>query len=116
MEGDAWDAAAARNELWNARDRAGAHGHALLLMTLDLGEGRTGREGSSRSSSARRRRVATCAGGPRSAIRCSTTMPTRSVEATALSVQALAGREPNHPVLERAVRWLLANRGSGSYW
>ena len=39
-----------------------------------------------------------------------------SVEATALSVQAIAGRDPNNPVLERAVRWLLANRGSGSYW
>jgi len=38
-----------------------------------------------------------------------------SVEATALAVQALARRDPASPVLERAVRWLLASR-AGRDW
>jgi uncharacterized protein YfaS (alpha-2-macroglobulin family) len=39
-----------------------------------------------------------------------------TVEATALAVQGLARRDTDHPTVERAVRWLLANRASGSYW
>jgi hypothetical protein len=38
-----------------------------------------------------------------------------SVEATAFAVQALVRRDPKNPVLERAVRWLLANR-TGGHW
>jgi uncharacterized protein YfaS (alpha-2-macroglobulin family) len=38
-----------------------------------------------------------------------------SVEATAFAVQALVRRDPRNPVVERAVRWLLANR-SGGHW
>jgi uncharacterized protein YfaS (alpha-2-macroglobulin family) len=38
-----------------------------------------------------------------------------SVEATAFAVQALAQRADTHPVLERAVRWLLVNR-QGTHW
>jgi uncharacterized protein YfaS (alpha-2-macroglobulin family) len=39
-----------------------------------------------------------------------------TVEATALAIQALAPRHADHPTLERAVRWLLANRTGGTYW
>ena len=39
-----------------------------------------------------------------------------SVEATAFAVQALAARDPRHPLLEPAVRWLLLNRTFGVYW
>jgi hypothetical protein len=38
------------------------------------------------------------------------------VEATALAVQALAARDPKHPLVEPAVRWLLLNRTFGVYW
>ena len=39
-----------------------------------------------------------------------------SVEATATALQALAARTPSAPVLDAAVRFLLANRLSGRYW
>jgi hypothetical protein len=39
-----------------------------------------------------------------------------TADATAAAVQALAARRPGDPLLERAVRWLLANRSAGSYW
>ena len=39
-----------------------------------------------------------------------------SVEATAFALLALAPRMPNDPLLERAVRWLMANRNGGCYW
>jgi hypothetical protein len=39
-----------------------------------------------------------------------------TADATAAAVQALAARRPGDPILERAVRWLLANRSAGSYW
>ena len=39
-----------------------------------------------------------------------------TADATAAAVQALAARRPEHPFLERAVRWLLAHRSTGSYW
>jgi uncharacterized protein YfaS (alpha-2-macroglobulin family) len=38
-----------------------------------------------------------------------------NVESTALAVQALAAHDPSNPVLEAAVRYLIANR-TGSYW
>jgi hypothetical protein len=38
-----------------------------------------------------------------------------SVEATAAALQALAPRDPRNPLLEAAVRYLVANR-TGSYW
>jgi uncharacterized protein YfaS (alpha-2-macroglobulin family) len=115
MDGAPWDAAAARDELWKARGTLGAHGRALLLMTLDLGK-------DARAAALAQEVV----GGAQTRGELSwwaaendpllEDYADTSVEATALSVQAIAAREPNHPVLERAVRWLLANRRSGAYW
>jgi hypothetical protein len=114
-EGDGWDAAGAREELWNARDRMGTHGRALLLMTLDLAKDQRAATLAQELVSAAQSRGDlswwTADADPLLEDYADT-----SVEATALAVQALAPREPNNPVLERAVRWLLANRGSGSYW
>jgi uncharacterized protein YfaS (alpha-2-macroglobulin family) len=115
LDGDGWDAAAIRDELWNARDELGAHGRALLLMTLDLGK-------DARAATLAQEIVA--AAQTRGDLSWWTAerdplledYADTSVEATALSVQALAPRDPGNPVLERAVRWLLANRGNGSYW
>jgi uncharacterized protein YfaS (alpha-2-macroglobulin family) len=39
-----------------------------------------------------------------------------SVEATATALRALAPHKAADPLLERAVRWLMANRDNGSYW
>ncbi|MBP1633558.1 MAG: hypothetical protein H6Q10_132, partial [Acidobacteria bacterium] len=39
-----------------------------------------------------------------------------SVEATAFAVRALAARNPRHPLLEPAVRWLVLNRAHGTWW
>ena len=39
-----------------------------------------------------------------------------SVEATAFAVRALAAQQPNSPLLEPAVRWLLLNRTFGAWW
>ncbi len=38
-----------------------------------------------------------------------------SIEATAFAVQALVKRDPNNPLIERAVRWMMLNRTAG-YW
>jgi hypothetical protein len=115
LEGDSWDGAAVRDELWQSRDKLGAHGRALLLMTLDLGKDERGTTLAQEIVGAAQTR------GDLSWWRADSDpllddYADTSVEATALSVQALAPRDPNNPVLERAVRWLLANRGNGSYW
>ena len=39
-----------------------------------------------------------------------------TVEATALALKALSDRGTQDPTLERAARWLMANRNAGSYW
>ena len=113
--GPAFDRAAALTEVWARRDDLTAYGRALLLLTLDAAERRA------------RRRAGDGAGG-----RGQTTgglawwtidhdplledWADTSVEATATAVQALAARNPGAPVLEAAVRYLLANRQSGAYW
>jgi uncharacterized protein YfaS (alpha-2-macroglobulin family) len=39
-----------------------------------------------------------------------------NIEATALSVKALAQTSPQSPVLAKAARWLVSNRRNGYYW
>lgn len=111
----AWDAAAVRNELWEARGRMGAHGRALLLMTLDLANDPRATTLASELIGAAQTRGDlawwTATSDPLLDDYADT-----SAEATALAVQALVARDPNQPVVERAVRWLLASRGSGAYW
>jgi hypothetical protein len=114
-EGKAWDAAAARDELWNARGRMGAHGRALLLMTLDLARDTRANALAAEITGAVNTRGDLSWWAAENDPLLEDYADT-SVEATALAVQALAPRDPGNPVLERAVRWLLANRGSGAYW
>jgi len=106
--------AAARDDVWAARDRMSAHGRALLLLTLD------------EAKDARANELATALEAEAVTTGELTywtsendpllqdTVDTR-VEATALAVQALVRRNPRSPLLERAVRYLLLNR-SGGYW
>ncbi len=41
---------------------------------------------------------------------------TLDIEATALSLKALAQISPNSPLLPKAARWLVGHRGNGYYW
>lgn len=110
-----WDAAAIRDELWGLRDRMGTHGRAMLLMTLDLAKDTRGDALAATLTSAAQTRGDlawwTAAADPWLEDYADT-----SVEATALAVQALVARDAQNPLLERAVRWLMASRGTGSYW
>ena len=106
--------AAARDELWAARDRMSAYGRALLLLTLDEAKDDRAAE---LAAALEGEAVTT---GELSYWTSDTdpllqdTVETR-VEATALAVQALVRRNPRNPLLERAVRYLLVNR-TGGYW
>lgn len=112
---EAWDARAVADELWAARGAMGTHGRALLLMLLDAASDQRGATLAGELTAAAQTRGDlawwTAARDPLLEDYADT-----SVEATALAVQALVSRDAANPVLERAVRWLLASRGTGSYW
>jgi uncharacterized protein YfaS (alpha-2-macroglobulin family) len=106
--------AAARDELWAARDRMSAYGRALLLLLLDETSDARGNE---LAGTLEREAVTkgdltwwTSDNDPLLFDSVST-----NVEATALAVQGLIKRNPKSPVAERAVRFLLLNR-TGGYW
>jgi uncharacterized protein YfaS (alpha-2-macroglobulin family) len=106
--------ATARDEVWAARDRMSAYGRALLLLTLDDAKDGRGNE----LAAALEAEAVTTGDLAYWASETDTLLgdnvQTR-VEATALAVQALVGRNPRSPLLERAVRYLLLNR-TGGYW
>ena len=56
-----------------------------------------------------------CRGGRSRTIRCCFDAAETSIEATAFAVQALSRRDPQNPVIERAVRWMMLNR-TADYW
>ena len=105
---------AARSELWDARARMSPYGRALLLLILDEAKDQRGNE-----------LAATLVADVQNAGELSWWALDRdpllfdvadtSVEVTAFAVQALARRDPNNPLLDRAVRWLMVNRRAG-YW
>jgi uncharacterized protein YfaS (alpha-2-macroglobulin family) len=112
---DVWDQARALEELWQARERLDAYGRALLLLALaDAEDARQG------SLAADLLAAAVVQGDlawwPSARDPLLGDDVDTTVEATALAIQALAPRQPDHPTLERAVRWLLANRAHGAYW
>jgi uncharacterized protein YfaS (alpha-2-macroglobulin family) len=124
-DAEPFDRKAAIDELWSARSRMAATGRALLLMTLD---------------SEKDARAETLAGELVSAAETRgdvswwtvTTDPLlndwadTSVEASALTLKALAlrrpglqtGRDTDHVdrLMERVARWLVLNRTAGGYW
>jgi uncharacterized protein YfaS (alpha-2-macroglobulin family) len=105
---------AARNELWDARARMSPYGRALLLLILDEVTDQRGNK-----------LATTLLGEVKNEGELSWWALDRdpllfdfadtSVEVTAFAVQALARRDPNNPLLDRAVRWLMLNRRAG-YW
>ncbi len=112
---EGWDAVAVADELWDARSRMTPQGFALLLMTLDAAKDARG-DGLANELAAGAQRRGDLAWWPTDHDPLLDDWGDSSVEATALALQALAQRDGSHQLLEPAVRWLLANRASGSYW
>jgi uncharacterized protein YfaS (alpha-2-macroglobulin family) len=106
--------AAAREEVWEARARMSAYGRALLLLLLDEAQDRRGDElAAALAGEAQTRGDVSWWTVPNDPLLFDAAET--SVEATAFAVQALARRDPKHPLVERAVRWLMLNR-TGGYW
>jgi uncharacterized protein YfaS (alpha-2-macroglobulin family) len=110
-----FNVAAALDELWSARSRMTASGRALLLMTLDLRNDSRGNTLARELTDAAETRGDvswwTVASDP-----LLDDIEDTSVEASALALKALAGRDPRSLLLERVARWLVVNRGAGGYW
>lgn len=101
--------------LWSARANFTPYARALLTLTLNALE-------DARAQEAARELAATAVtkGGlswwPSENDPLLDDWMDTSVEATAFAVQALAPHMPDDPLLERAIRWLMANRDNGVSW
>ncbi|MGE3273933.1 MAG: alpha-2-macroglobulin [Vicinamibacterales bacterium] len=104
---------AARDELWAARDRLSAQGQALLLLALPSGDERAAALAGMLAEAARTE--GQLAWWPMDNDPLLFDFADTTVEATSFAVQALARVDPQHRLLEPAVRWLLLNR-RGGYW
>ena len=104
----------ARTELWDMRGRMSAYGRALLLLLLDEAKDARGNQLATELLGEAQTRGDVSwwavANDPLLFDYAET-----SIEATAFAIQALAKRDPQNPVLERAVRWMMLNRTAG-YW
>lgn len=104
----------AREQAWAARARMSPLGRALLVALLDqAGDPRGDEAARSLEGEAETRGDLSWWAAGRDDLLFDSVET--SVEATAFAVQALARRNPENPIVERAVRWLLLNR-SGGYW
>jgi uncharacterized protein YfaS (alpha-2-macroglobulin family) len=114
-EADGFNVNAALDELWDARSRMEPTGHAFLLMTLDA---RKDPRGDTLASEL----IASAKVQGDLASWTATSDPLlgdfgdTSAEATALALAALSQRGSTDATLERAARWLMANRTAGAYW
>jgi len=111
----AWTSASALDALWSARSGMSAYGSSLLLLALDLAKDPRGTQAAGELE-ARAERKGDLAWWTTDRDPLLFDFVDTSVEATALAVKALAARDPRHPLLEPAVRWLLLNRTFGAYW
>jgi hypothetical protein len=114
-DGPPFDRAAALAEVWARRADLTAYGRALLLLTLDAQKDARGDELAA-SLVAEAKQTGDLAWWDVDHDPLLEDWADTSVEATATALQALAARTPGAPVLDAAVRFLLANRLSGSYW
>lgn len=114
-DGVRFDRAAALTEVWGHRDTLTAYGRALLLLTLDAVKDPRG-DPLAASLLTEVKRTGDLAWWEVDHDPLLEDWADTSVEATATAVQALAARTTDTPVLEAAVRYLLANRQSGAYW
>jgi uncharacterized protein YfaS (alpha-2-macroglobulin family) len=106
---------AAVSELWDARSRMSTTGQAFLLMTLDHQKDARA-DALARELIASARTQGELASWPVTSDPLLEDVADTTAEGTALALKALAERGTNDPVMERAARWLLANRNAGSYW
>lgn len=112
---EGFDFGRAVDEAWSARGELTPYGQALLVLVLDARK-------DSRADEAARSLVASAKTTGALSYWSSDSDPLlddwmdTSVEATAFALRALAPRTPGDPLLERAVRWLMANRSNGVYW
>lgn len=110
-----FDTRAALDDVWSARSRMSAYGRALLVLALaSAGDERAGTLADELGASAETKGELAWWRSDDDPLLDD--WADTSVEATATAVKALARVRPDHPLLEGAVRWLVANRGSGAYW
>jgi uncharacterized protein YfaS (alpha-2-macroglobulin family) len=102
-------------EMWAARGNLTPYGQALLVLTLDtVKDARAAEAAKALAGSAVTKGTLSFWTSENDPL-LDDWMDT-GVEATAFAVRALAPHLPNDPLLERAVRWLMANRSNGIYW
>ncbi|HEX7087589.1 MAG TPA: alpha-2-macroglobulin family protein [Vicinamibacterales bacterium] len=109
-----FDRAAALDEVWNARDRLTPYGRALLLLAFDALKDPRGDE-LARTLAGEAERRGDLAWWTVGRDPLLDDWSDTSVEATAMAVQALAPRMPSDPLLEQAVRYILARRQAGAW-
>ncbi len=115
LEGGAFDRDAAVSEVWAARDRLTPYGRALLLLALNaLQDSRAA--GLARDLLAEVKQTGDLAWWPTENDPLLNDWEDTTVEATATAIQALVAHDPRNPILEAAVRYVLASRQSGTYW
>ncbi|HEX6623677.1 MAG TPA: alpha-2-macroglobulin family protein, partial [Pyrinomonadaceae bacterium] len=91
------------NDTFNRRDKLGAYGRALLALTL-------------REAGDTKRAAVVASDIERTAKANASEANWETVEATALSVKALARLAPKSELLPKAARWLVRSRRFGQYW
>lgn len=112
---DGWTLREATDDLWAARDRMSAYGQALFLLILDAQKDqRAGELAASLLTAAVTK--GDLAWWPSDRDPLLGDQVDTTVEATALALQALSPRYATDATLDRAVRWLVANRSNGAYW
>jgi alpha-2-macroglobulin len=99
---------------WEARERMSPYGRALLVLTLDALKDARAAEATRTLIDAAQQK-GDLAWWKVDSDPLLEDYADTSVEATAFAVKALAARDPKHPLLEPAVRWLLLNR-DGNWW
>ncbi len=112
---DGFDLDAAVESLWARRADMSPYGQAWLLLTLAArGDDRRGELAATLASRAETQGdLAWWSSGDDPLLG---DWGDASVDATATAVQALAAVRPDDPLLDRALRWLLANRRHGRSW
>ncbi len=115
LEDGPFNLPAALNEVWSARGDLTPYGRALLLLALDAAKDQRARS-LARDLLAEARQTGELAWWEMSGDPLLDDWDDTTVEATATVIRALAPHQPTSEVMERAVRYVLANRQSGAYW
>jgi uncharacterized protein YfaS (alpha-2-macroglobulin family) len=102
-------------QVWSRREAMTPYGQALLLLSLDALRDRRGEE-LARTLAGSAQKKGDLAWWSVANDPLLDDFGDTSVEATAFVVKALSARDPQSPLLEPAVRWLLLNRTYGGWW